>query len=753
MTSRQRIQYCYATFTIFLVLACARGVSTHTGECDALVKRCMDTCSKGASPQDSKTADATRLLPNLVPNGDFSQGTAGWIFWTHPGAKGGFTVHDGAAEVRIDDSGPDPWSVGLLHMNLNIENGRTYEASFEAKADQSFTLTTQLQLGKEPWTSYSGLRKYPLSIKAEKFTYTFTMRFPTDPRSMFQFIFPARGRVIISNVTLKDITQKPLESAPTTFEDRKLDTDIDRLTVFVFGQQQLTENNPQILTVKADINDRSVLKWGTRGNRSEDYNFDAVLASHHAGTLFMGGMTTVIQRQEFKDEGQFLDMATRDAKGELVPWSDAALGIGRDMYRGSLANPKYRKYVTDVCKMQIDGGADGIHFDEPNSPYLGGPQRNWTGNEGFEDYSIADFNRYLLAKHPKHKAADWKREFRMTDDNILNRNVPPDDLKRNFNYRKYLQANGWTGDDWSGSCVLSKSNPLAKEWGKVLGNRMYPSDTFTGTYIPKCYKEIFDELRRYAMEKHGKKLLITDNGIMPYVDFNSLGVYMPNPDKGDEGDWNGYDYLPVSNGRLKGSVSLMDIYKTMYRRSRQTSGNVPLVFFLDFTNQLIDRYYALPLEQRKDFWQIYAAEAYAAGCYYAFHLQTTDAGPTAQDLGMLEFTRDYAQYYRDHQDLYHHNEYATGKVAVEGKNIAFNLMRQASLNRLVLHLINHNYDGKIEPQGRFKVSVETNKKPSKVYMVSPDIQGMQNLPFEFDGKSIKIKVSSLRYYDAIVIQG
>ena len=38
-------------------------------------------------------------------------------------------------------------------------------------------------------------------------------------------------------------------------------------------------------------------------------------------------------------------------------------------------------------------------------------------------------------------------------------------------------------------------------------------------------------------------------------------------------------------------------------------------------------------------------------------------------------------------------------------------------------------------------------------MVSPDIQGMQDLPFEFDGKSIKIKVSSLRYYDAVVIQG
>ena len=93
----------------------------------------------------------------------------------------------------------------------------------------------------------------------------------------------------------------------------------------------------------------------------------------------------------------------------------------------------------------------------------------------------------------------------MKDDNLLKRNVPPDDLKRNFNYRTYLQKNGWTENNWGGKCVLNAANPLAKEWGHAIGNRMYLSDTFIGTYLPKYYKGIIDELRRYALEEIRQK--------------------------------------------------------------------------------------------------------------------------------------------------------------------------------------------------------------------------------------------------------
>jgi hypothetical protein len=48
----------------------------------------------------------------------------------------------------------------IVIRTLRIEYGKTYEASFEAKADKPFNLISQVQLGKEPWTSYSKQRSF-----------------------------------------------------------------------------------------------------------------------------------------------------------------------------------------------------------------------------------------------------------------------------------------------------------------------------------------------------------------------------------------------------------------------------------------------------------------------------------------------------------------------------------------------------------------------------------------------------------------
>ncbi len=572
-------------------------------------------------------------------NGDFSQGNNNWYFWTNQTGKGVFTAANGRGQVEITEPGPYLWSAGISNPGINIVKGRIYRVEFEARADPPISIVSEIHLDKEPWTSYSKQRTFKLSGKSGKYSYTFTMHMETDPKASFQLMFggQAKSTIIFSNVAVTDLGGDKSEIIfPENLEDKKLNKDIGDCTVFVFDQLRPKEYDPLIYKVKPDINIRNFCKWGADGAAKTDYDFSNMKKYHYSGILAMGGITTVIDKNEFKSNGDFLNMASRDANNEVVPWDDF-LGVGN---RGALANPKYRQYLIETCKMLIDGGADGIHLDEANSGYLGGPAKNWSGNEGFDDYSIADFNRYLMDKYPNYKDADWKNNFKMTDDNIIKKGVPADDLDRNFNYRKYLQKNGWTGKTWGKDTVQEESNPLAKEWGKQMGNRLYNDGTFTGVYIKKYLKEIFDAARAYGREKYGKKILITCNGIMPCVDFNSLGIYMPNPDNAPM-DWNGLDYVPIKDGKLDGSVSVMDIYKKMYKRSKEASGDVPLVFFLDFPNRVIDGYYALSAGQKMDFWRIYAAEAYAAGCYYAFHLATVMPGePTAEESGYWIFSRN-----------------------------------------------------------------------------------------------------------------
>jgi hypothetical protein len=695
--------------------------------------------------------DEQALIPGDKECGQ-QTGNGAWYFWTNDTGKGSYRADNGINLVNISVPGQYRWSAGISGPGYKLLSGYKYRVDFEAKSDPDMEITSQAYYNAVPWTSYSKAHVFKLSKNMKPFSYTFTMYMNTDPAAAQQFMFGGqkKGDIVFDRAAITCLGKD--ESAvvfPEGVQDKKITRGINECTVFVFCQNNPLEEDQQIYRIKPDINIRAFDKWGVNGKYPSDYNPVKSHKYHYLDILLSGGITTAIQKKEFKDDAEFMDMATRDADGGIVSWSEF---IGEGMYRGALANPKYRQYLINTCKTQIDAGVDGIHFDEPNSSYLGGPAKNWSGNEGFDDYSISDFNRFLMEKYPDYTDTDWKKNFKMTDDNIIRRDVRPDDLEKNFNYRKYLQKNGWTGVKWGVDTVFESANPLAKEWGKQTGNREYQDGSFTATYIKKYLKEIFDAVRQYGMEKYGKKILFTTNGIAPCVDYNSFGIYMPNPDK-TPNDWTGLNYVPIKNGKLDGTVAEMDNYKKMNNLSRETSGDVPLVFFLDFPNEVINGYYSIPLEQKKDFWRIYAAEAYAAGCYYAFALSTVmDGEPTAEASGVLDFFTEYAGFYKGNSFLYHDNSYADNRVILSGKNISYNLMKQDKNKRLVLHLINHNYKQGIIPQSGISAEITLIEKPGKVYMVSPDFEGKKDVDNSYGNGNLKLDIGTLDYYDAIVIE-
>ncbi len=519
-------------------------------------------------------------------------------------------------------------------------------------------------------------------------------------------------------------------------------------TVWCFSQSDFTEDDWQVYELDPDSIVRTNGTWSTWGHKAEDYNFYTIKRYHEKNICYMGGGTaSVIFQQEFKSPEIFLDMVTRDADNNPVPHDEVTPGA----YRGNLANPKFRQYIIDFCKIQIDGGVDGLFLDEVNVGYSGGAAYNWNGNEGFDDYCLADFNSYLMAKYPGYMPQDWKVKLKMTDDNIVKKDVRPGDLEHNFNYRKYLQSHNWNGKTWE-TGPRNPANPLAKEWGVVTGNRMYKDDTFLGKYTELYWKAIVDELRFYALNKYGKHILITSNGIFPYTDFNSLGLYEWNPD--DPSNQKGADYVPIVNGHLNGSKSLMPIYKKMEERNRETSGDVPLVLFIDWPSEYMTNYNNLPQEEKKDYWRIFGAEAYACGLYPAFHLKDSTDRLTAAAVGTLEFFKEYKLFYKENKEIYQHQNYQYSDVTVRvtGSKIEQNLMISKDGATYALHLINHNYNKKILPQENFTVTIGLKKAPRHVYMVSPDFKGKKDLAFEVKGDKLVIKIDMIMYYDILVVE-
>jgi hypothetical protein len=515
-----------------------------------------------------------------------------------------------------------------------------------------------------------------------------------------------------------------------------------RFTVYAFSQSDVEQEDPQVYQLAPDINIRAIGKWSTNGDEAGDYNFAQIGRYHEKGIRFIGsGTASVIFPHDFPSAEIFDDMSTRDADNNPVPHDE--FGFPISARRGNMFNPAYRRYLLGWAKIQIDGGVDGLNFDEVNAGFSGGQKYGFNGNEGFDDYAIADFNRYLLAKYPAFTAADWRSRFGMTDDNLVRRDRRPDDLVGNFNYRRYLRANGWNLNP------LTSANPLAVEWGRVTANRMYADDmSFTVTYLRRYWKQMVDEVRAYAWNTARRRILISSNGLLPYVDYNSVGMYPWNPDE-QTPDFRGADYMPVIDGHLNGAKSLQANYRYLKNKSAEIAGAVPVVVFIDWPNDMMTNYLNLPLAEKRDYWQIFGAEAYANGIFPAFHLKDTLNSPTAEQSGTLAFFQTYSQFYRRHAALFRDNDIGTEAVRVGTSNVAASLLVQRGTRARTLHLVNHNYDRAIVPQTNVTVEVDLPFCPRRVVMVSPDFAGEKAPDFSCRHGRLRLTVDRLDYYDVL----
>jgi hypothetical protein len=508
--------------------------------------------------------------------------------------------------------------------------------------------------------------------------------------------------------------------------------------VYLFSQIGNGERDPQVLEFSDAVLMRGWQKWDRWGLESSEYDFGYPVAAHERGITFVaGGTASVLFRDEAPE--QFEEWATRDAQGSLVEHGYIVPGA----HRGSLAHPGFRAHVLAFLKKQIDGGVDGVFLDEANAAYSGGNRWMWNGNEGYDDWFIAAFNAFLIAQHPDFTEADWITTYGMTRDNVIRPEEAAGDLGRNFNYRRYLQRNGWD------RFPLISRNPLAPVFGFIEGNRMDPAKTsFRDRALLYYWRAMVTELREYARSRYGKEILVTSNGLFPFVDFNGFGLYEGNHDgeNGSEVVW-----VPLSGGHLDGRHSHQDIYRRIRARSRAISGDVPLVLFLDWPCRTMNDYYALSVQEKKDFWRIFGAEAYANGLFFAFHLRTTIPGePTATDSQILTFLKEYAAFYQANAAVYTEAEPSAVAVETNVTDVAGSV--SAGAGETYLHLVNHHYDGGLVPQLAVRATFPLAAAPSQVTVRTPDPAGANVVGFEWSEGSLSVTVDRLESYDLIVVE-
>jgi hypothetical protein len=491
--------------------------------------------------------------------------------------------------------------------------------------------------------------------------------------------------------------------------------------------------DPQVMELVPNISPRVWQRWDRGGLSPSDWNFGYPAAAHAAGIIFLGGTTATVL---FSDEPNFSNVVSCNAQGQPVVHPPL------NFYRGSMASPAYRQYLINIGEIQIDGGVDGLFFDEIDESYEG--YTYGEGNEGFDGADISDFGGFLCGKYPNYTPADWPSAYGITSTDNLNCSLSAAQRGRGFNYRGYLARNG------SQTSPLNGANPLAAEWGRLFsGHPDLQAGTFVDTYPSLVYwQDIVLQLRTYARQKYGREILITANGIFPFVDFQMNGLWDGNPD-GSGGS--SVDYAPLTpGGDLDGTKSLLTAFLSIKQRSLQTAGRVvPVAAFIDWPTGVMTRYLSLPFSEKQDSWRMYLAEGYAASVYLNMHLLDTIGDPTAEQLGLMPLFDQLGAFYRGHANLYHGAQDLTATVSVSAPNITAHLT-QLQDGSTVLHLVNHNYSQAFQPQSNVSVSFPVSNIPTSVTLVSPDSSADTPAAFTLSNGQVSVVVPQLASYVAVV---
>lgn len=512
------------------------------------------------------------------------------------------------------------------------------------------------------------------------------------------------------------------------------------LPVYVFSQSGPSSIDAQLFQVGEAVSLRTTGQWGVDGTRVEDYDQDAIEQLRATGSRVVLGLTaSVVFASQYETEAEFLDVVSRDAANEPVKHVE----IVPDAYRGNMANPRFRDLIVQNAKTLIDVGADGVFFDEANAGYGGAA---FDGNEGFDDYHEADFRTYLCTKYPGLTTTDFIARFGGDADNVLDCAVS-NCVGTGFSLRRYIQASGL-------SAAAVAETALMAEWGASIGNRINPSPTsFLQTYEVGYWADVVNRVRRYARDTYQKEVSITSNGLFPFVDFQSVGLYPWNAD-GPDGDVTDFvQYVPTtSDGKLDARVSLLDAFARLREHSRALAGDVPVVLFVDWPTDMMSAYYDFSLEEKQDYFRIYGAEAYAAGLRFAWHLKTSmPDDPTAEDSGMLDWFTAEAEFYRRNAALYASAQPSDVIASTTATDVSL-ITTQLADGRLMVHVINHAYAAGLTPRSGVQVSVNTAATDASATTVSPEATDEVAVELTVDGTSTSFEVPTFASYLAVVLR-
>ena len=380
----------------------------------------------------------------------------------------------------------------------------------------------------------------------------------------------------------------------------------------------------------------------------------------------------------------------------------------------------------------------------------------------------------------------------------------PDGTMNTFNYRKYLEYHGWTGNPFGTSInttnLLNPANPFFWDWfpTKYLGilMQMFFSDSDTFSALEKSYSEsysyqrtylnfwfpIMNSVRAYASSL-GRNVYVARNGFLT----PSSEDYLLCP-LGAHPIFPVYDAPSVGdphNVHLDGSQARITIWRMLKEYAIDSMDQeVPFVAFCDFCDHMpfahlggIDK----PADEREIYLRTYPMEMRAAGVNFCYPVIESEENSwldsTSDGTLLIDIIKQQTDFLNAHKEIYRNVTINDGEAevkvngvtpfngewnmvgngidsSVNESKVTISYMDLVDGTKSYLHIINHNWNDvacKMIPQSNVPVEIPVKNHCSDVMVVSPDFPGEHSLDFWYENGTVQTMIPTLAYYDVIEI--
>src|ERR1022692_947297 len=156
------------------------------------------------SNEQSATVNIIKPGQNMVKNGDFSQGTASWVWTLSGGATAAWVIESGVSHIYITNGTATLANIQLKQAGLPIVQGEKYVFQFDAwSASGTRYIEAKVAQNSSPNLNYSGTSSTFLTPTHTHYRYVFTMSAATDFNAAVIFnLGSANQGVFLDNVSL-----------------------------------------------------------------------------------------------------------------------------------------------------------------------------------------------------------------------------------------------------------------------------------------------------------------------------------------------------------------------------------------------------------------------------------------------------------------------------------------------------------------------------------------------------------------------